>query len=71
MRERPEEFRGQFVAGMHMNPFASLQECGDGNLENFLTAHIVVFNVGEQDSTRMQPTYPTDHSEKWGIGLEL
>ena len=28
LRERPEESRGQFVAGMHSNPCKYLQECG-------------------------------------------
>ena len=62
--------RGRFVAGMHLNPCKSLQECGNGNLENFLTAHIIVSSVGGQASTWMQPTEPTYLAEKWGIGLE-
>ena len=56
LRERPEEFRGGFMAGMHSNTYKSLQKYGDGNLENVLTAHIIVFSVGGQSSTRMQPT---------------
>ena len=70
LREIPEEFRGQFVAGMHTNPCKSLQEYEDGNLENVLTAHIIVSSVGGQASTRMQPTDPTDIAANWGIGLE-
>ena len=34
LRERPEEFRASFLAGMHSNPCKFLQECGDINLEN-------------------------------------
>ena len=60
LRERPEEFRGIFVAGMHTNPCNSLQECRDGNLENVLTAPIIVSSVGGQASTRMRTTYPND-----------
>ena len=70
MRERPEEFRGRFVAGVHLNTCKSLQECGDGNLENVLTDQIIVSGVGVQASTRMQPTEPTDLEAKWGIVLE-
>ena len=70
MRERPEEFRGQFVAGMHLNPCKSLQECGNGNLENVLIAHIIVSSVVVQASTYMETTEPTDPAAKWGIGLE-
>ena len=58
------------MAGMHSNPCKSLQECGDRNLENSLTAHIIVSSVEVQASTRMQPTEPTDISAKWGVGLE-
>ena len=58
------------MAGMHTNPCKSLQECGDENLEHGLTAHIIVFIVGGQASTRMQPTENTDLESKWGIGLE-
>ena len=58
------------MAGMHTNPCKSLQECGDGNLEIFLTSHIIVSSVGGQDSTQMKPTDPTDIAAKWGIGLE-
>ena len=36
LRERPEEFRGRIVTGMHMNPCKSSQECGDRNLEHVL-----------------------------------
>ena len=67
LRERPEEFRGKFVAGVYLNPCKSLQECGNGNV---LTAHIIVSSVGGQASTRMQPTEPTDLGAKWGVGLE-
>ena len=66
LRERPEEFRGWVVEGMHANPCKSLQECGDGNLEHVLTAHIILSSVWVQASTRMQPKYPTDLAEKWG-----
>ena len=55
---------------MHSNPCYSLQEYGNGNLENVLTAHIIVLSVGGQASTWMQPTEPTDIEAKWGIGLE-
>ena len=41
LRERPEGFRGRFVAGLHSNPCKSLQECGDGNLQHVLAAHII------------------------------
>ena len=58
------------MSGMHTNTCKSLQECGDGNLENVLTAHIIVSSVGRKDSTRMQPTEPTDLASKWGIVLE-
>ena len=68
--ERTEEFRGRFLSGMHTNPCKSLQEYGDGNLENVLTAHIIVSSVGRQASNRMQPTDPTDLAAKWGIILE-
>ena len=70
MREIPEEFSGRFVAGMYSNPCKSLQECGDGNLENFLTAQIIDSSVGGQASTQMKPTEPTDLAAKWGIRLE-
>ena len=53
-----------------MNPCKALQECGDGNLEHVLTAHIIVSSVGGKASTRMQPTDPTDFAAKWEIGLE-
>ena len=56
LRERPEEFRGRFMAGMHYNPCKFIQECGNGNLENFLTAHIIVSGAGGQASTQMHPT---------------
>ena len=58
------------MAGMHSNPCKYLQECGNGSLDNVLTAHIIVSSVGGQASTRMQPTEPTDLSARWGIGLE-
>ena len=58
------------MAGIHSNPSKSLQECGDGNLKNVLTAHIIVSNVGGQALTWMQPTEPTDLAAMWGIGLE-
>ena len=48
LRERPEEFREMFLAGMHTNPCKSLQEYGDRNLEHILTAHIIVSSVGGQ-----------------------
>ena len=70
LREIPEEFRGTFVAGMYLNPSKSLQHCGNGNLENVLTAHIIVSSVGGQASTRMQPTEPTYLAAKWRIELE-
>ena len=70
LREIPEELRGRFVAGMYINPCKSLQDCGDGNLEHVLTAHIIVSSAGGQASTRMQPTDPTELAEKWGVGLE-
>ena len=53
-----------------MNPCKYLQEFVDRNLENLLTAHIIVSSVGGKASTRIQPTDPTDIAEKWGIGLE-
>ena len=40
LREITEEFMGRFVAGMHLSPCKSLQECRDGNLKNILAAHI-------------------------------
>ena len=55
---------------MHTNLCKSLQECGDRNLENDLSAHIIVSSVWGQASTWMQPTDPTDLAAKWGIGLE-
>ena len=55
---------------MHMNPFNSLRECREGNLENVLTAHIIVSSVGGQASNRVQPTEPTNLAAKWRIGLE-
>ena len=55
---------------MHTNPCKSLQECRDGNLDNVLTAHIIVSSVGGKASTWMQLTYPTDIEAKWGIILE-
>ena len=58
------------MAGLHLNPCKSLQECGDGNLQHVLAANIIVSSVGGQASTRMQPTDPTDLAAKWGIGLE-
>ena len=70
LRERLEEFRVQFVAGIHMNPCKSLQECGDRSLENFLTTHIIVSGIGGEASTRMQPIEPTGIASKWGFGLE-
>ena len=70
LMERPEEFRGRLVAGMHSNPCKSLQEWGNGNLENVLTARIIVSSFGVQASNRMQPTEPTDLAAEWGIGLE-
>ena len=69
LRDRPEEFRGQFVAGMHTNPCKYLKECREGNLENVLTDHIIVSSVGGKASTWMQPTDPTDIAAKWGVGL--
>ena len=39
-------------------------------MENVLTAHIIVSSVVGKDSTRMQPTDPTDIAAKWCIGLE-
>ena len=48
LRERPEKFRGRFLAGMHYNPCKSLQECRNGNLENILTAHIIMSSFGWQ-----------------------
>ena len=60
LRERPEESRGQFVAGMHSNPCKYLQECGKWNLENVLTDHIIVYSVERKASTQMQPTETTD-----------
>ena len=60
LRERPEKFRGRFVAGMHTNPCKSLRECRDKNLENVLTAHITVSSFRWQASTQIQPTDPTD-----------
>ena len=69
-RDIPEEFRGRFVAGMHTNPCKSPQEYRDGNLENVLTAHIIVSIVGGQVSTWIQTTNPTDIAAKWGIGLK-
>ena len=38
-------------------------------MENVLTAHIIVYSVGGEASSRMQPTEPTDLAAKWGIGL--
>ena len=70
LRESPEQFRGRFLAGRHMNPCESLQKCGDENLEHFLTAHIIVSSVGGHASTQMQPIDPTDLTAKWGIRLE-
>ena len=58
------------MAGMHLNPYKYLQECGKRTLENVLTDHIIVFSVGGQASTRTQPTKLTDLAAKWGIGLE-
>ena len=58
------------MAGMHLNTCKSLQECRNGNLEKFLTAHIIVSSVGGKASTRMQPIEPTDIAVKRGIGLE-
>ena len=58
------------MVGVHFKPYKSLQECGNGNLENFLTDHIIVSSVGVQASTRMQPIEPTGIAVKWGIGLE-
>ena len=59
------------MAGMHLNPFKYLQECGDGNLDNFLTARIIVSSVGGQASTWMKLAEPIDFAAKWGIGLEV
>ena len=70
LSERPEEFRGRFVAGIHLNPYKSLQECGNGNLENVLTAHIIVSSVEGQASNRMQPIETNDLEAEWGIVLE-
>ena len=70
LRQRPGEFRGRFVAGMHTNPCNSLQECRDGNLDNVLTYPVIASSVGGQASTWMQPTEPTDLAAKWDIGLE-
>ena len=50
LRERPEEFRVRFVAGMNLNPCKSLHEHRDENLENILTAHIIFPSVGGQSS---------------------
>ena len=47
-RETPEELRGLFVAEIYSNTCKSLQEYGDGNLENILTVHIIVSSVGGQ-----------------------
>ena len=58
------------MVGTHTNTCNYLQECGKENLDNVLTAHIIVSSVGGQASNRMQPTDPTDTSAKWGIGLE-
>ena len=58
------------MADMHLNPCKSLQECGNGNLENVLTAHIISSSIGGQALTRMQPTEPNYFAEKWGVGLE-
>ena len=69
LREIPEEFRGIFVTEMYSNHCKCLKECGNGNLENVLTDHIIVSSVGGQYSPLMQPTEPTNLSEKWGIGL--
>ena len=68
LSERPEELRGRFVAGMHENPCKYLQKCGEGNLENVLTDHIIVFSVGGQASNQMKPIDPTDIVAKRGIG---
>ena len=46
LRENPEESRRRFIEGMHSNPCKSLQECGNGNMENVLTSHIIVSSVG-------------------------
>ena len=54
---------------MHTNICKSLHECSDRKLENVLTDHIIVSSVGGRDSTRMQPTDPTDLAAKCGIGL--
>ena len=70
LRERPEEFRGTFVTGMHTNPCKYFHECREGKLKNFLATHIIVSSVGGHCSTCMQPTDPTDLAAKWGIRLE-
>ena len=58
------------MSGMHYNPCRSLQECGNRNLENVSTTHIIVFSIEGQASTRMQFTEPTYIVAKWGVGLE-
>ena len=58
------------MAGTDTNPYKSLQECGDGNLEHVLTAHIILSSVWGQASTRMQLKYPTDLAAKWRVGSE-
>ena len=58
------------MAEMHSNPCKSLQKYRDGNLENVLTALIIISSVGGQASTCMQHTELTDIAAKWGIGLE-
>ena len=52
------------MAEIHLNPCKSLQESRNGNLDNVLTAPIIVSSVGVQDSTRMQPTEPNDLAAK-------
>ena len=58
------------MAQIHTNPCKSLYECGDENLDNVLTAHIIASSVGGKSPTRMQPTDLTDPAENWGVGLE-
>ena len=55
LRDRPEEFRGDFVAGMHSNTCKYLQEWGNVNLENVLTGHIIFPVLGYKTQPRCNP----------------
>ena len=67
LREIPEEFRRQFVAEMHSNLCKYLQECGDKNLENVLTAHIIFPVLGDKPQPRCNPHNPLILQQSGGL----